>query len=119
MEYDERRVGSIRLKEFKDANNRWARFVAANRVETSSDIWGEYDNNRDFRYDIVSGPTADGSIMDEVLSRIENGELKISDVKRTMFAPPDDPAWGTQISFHTSKAIALLKIKSVRYFSYD
>ncbi len=118
MEFDERTAfGQLRIRVFPEASNAWARFVVANRVDCPEDIWGAYDNNRLRQYDIVEGPTADGASLVSVIRKAERREMSISDVKADMCAPAKGSSWGTQISFHTSKALQTLKIKSILYMS--
>jgi len=57
--------------------------------------------------------------MDDVLEQIAGRELEIKNVVSAMFAPANDTNWGTQVSFHTSKAIERLKIKNILYMDYD
>lgn len=117
LEYNENCV-DLNTKIFAGPTNKWAQFIAANRTKAPEQVWKCYDNNRDQRYDIVKGPTADGTInFQEMLKAVNTGKMAISDVKSIMCLPPVNKNWGTQISFHTSKSLNCLKIKNVLYYS--
>lgn len=121
LEYDEIDARkNLKIKEFQYVTNRWAKFIAANRVKAPDSVWKAYDNNRFQQYDIVFGPTADGGVpFAKVLKEIAIGKMSINDVKSAMFEPAHHGGWGTQMSFHTPKALKYLKIRNILRISID
>ena len=117
LEYNEARAQQeLRLKHFEKPTNKWAQFIAANRVRSDDSVWADYDNNRLQQYDIVDGPTADGTVLlNEVLTKIASGDMQINQVKSKMCMLSQSANWGTQVSFHSSNALSCIKIKNVLY----
>lgn len=101
----------LNYKKFKYEDIEWAEFIMANRVsdEIASTL-GLMDNNRDFRYDIIIGGTADGGVAniasDLRYGRVstENYKLKLAD-----FLKEDGSSYGTQIVFCTPKALSCIE----------
>jgi len=93
---------SLKIKQFAEPDNEWARFVINNRNSKFKDIQCN-ECNTDAKYDIAIGPAANddivalmeifitGLISDEILAR----ELTFRKLS-------------SQISFHTEKSIAKL-----------
>ena len=111
FECDDSRFAALTQKNFIIADALWAQFVLSNRCERQ-DVHEQYDNNLDSRYDVVSGPTADGrGTLTPIIHQLDTGECSIEDVNYTAFAPAKH--WGKQISFHTNKALACIRLKRV------
>jgi len=103
FDFDETELKYLNYKEFKEVDNQWALFIINNRnrfFENFSDDLSNHDN----KYDVVSGAVAnddiattfalyrDGFITSEILTE----RLKYKKLSN-------------QYSFHTEKAILLLK----------
>ncbi|MBO5371925.1 MAG: DUF3990 domain-containing protein [Lachnospiraceae bacterium] len=109
FEYKENLELNYRKFEYEDVE--WAKFIMANRVSDKIAYeLGLMDNNRDFRYDIIIGGTADGAIAniasDLRYGRMqpENYKLKLSD-----FLKEDASSYGTQIVFCTEEALSCIE----------
>jgi hypothetical protein len=96
---------ALRVKQFTDPDNEWARFVINNRNRKFQDIQSP-DCNTDNKYDIVIGPVANDDIaalIDVFLTGlISNDALAKELAFRDLSA---------QVSFHTEKSIAGLRKK--------
>lgn len=106
FECDEDELNSLRRKLFVEANEEWARFILANRCSNTS-IHSSFDNNINGKYDIVCGPTADGTngSLTPIVKAIDLGKLRIEDADYSSFAPSTHGAWDDQFSFHTAKSL--------------
>jgi hypothetical protein len=99
----------LNIKQFKEPDNEWAKFVINNRNRLFTDIQN-LCCNIDNKYDIVVGPVANdditalidvylsGILSDEVLTR----ELTFRDLS-------------IQVSFHTEKSLVCLQTTGVYY----
>lgn len=81
----------------------WARFVRNNRNRKLVDIY-DTENNLDKKYDIVIGPVANDA-MTVLFRQYENGMIDFD----TMLKGMEYKETTNQYSFHTEKAISLLK----------
>lgn len=87
-----------------DENNHWVEFIANNRNRNFNGIKNKTNNhNRDNKYDIVIGPTADKQISD--VHKIFKKNIPNDFYKNFI-----NPNYKTQYSFHTEKALEFLKI---------
>lgn len=114
FECNEECLSVLNEKSFIEANDTWARFILANRC-TNSDVHATFDNNIDHRYDIVRGPTSDGTnaALTPIIKAIDLGELKIEDVDYAAFAPSKHGSWNDQFSFHTVKSLSCIRLRGV------
>ncbi len=94
----------LRVKDFgTETSDEWARFIMNNRSRT----YREYSNsecNLDNKCDIVIGPIADDA-MTVLFRQYENGVLSFENMLNGLTYKETT----NQYSFHTEKAIALLK----------
>lgn len=110
FEFNEKDLVNLNYKKFKNIDNDWAMFIINNRDRAFSDFSSELSNH-DNKYDVVFGAVAnddiaasfalykDGLINSEMLKlRLQYKELT------------------NQYSFHTIKAIALLKKVGVKKY---
>lgn len=110
-------LNELVCRQFFFADNVWARFVIANRCRNNKVRIG-VDHNHDARYELVLGPAADGkkrsllTLSDDV----SNGRRKLESITTFEVYPSESENWGTQWSFHTSKAIEYLTLKDILYF---
>lgn len=110
---DEEKMKGLKFKKFQSADDAWARFILANRCSLES-VHKEYDNNVSQSYDIVSGPTADGTgLLTSTVAEIDSGKVSIEDADYNTFIPRNTTNWGNQISFHTKEAISCIQLKTV------
>ena len=84
-------------------DNKWAGFVANNRQKHKSKINVKYDHNKDYKYDIVYGPTADGQL-ENVCNIFEEGNIPKDCYKKLI-----NKNFKPQCSFHTKEAIKYIK----------
>lgn len=113
FEVDEKLFNTMNCKEFKRADSTWSKFILANRC-TNQSVHDSYDNNLSAKYDIVSGPTADGKgTFTPIVEAINSGDLSIEDANYDGFAPAKHKKWGKQISFHTDQSLSCIRLKSV------
>ena len=94
-----------------DMREEWAKFVIANRVPlTIANELGLVDSNRDFKYDVVIGGTADGSVA-SIASDLRyhrlNPQKYVFSV--TDFLKRDGSSYGTQMAFCTNRALACIE----------
>lgn len=110
---DEELLREVRLRKFVISGISWLEFVIVNRCSNEFVISNQYANhNKDFKYDIVLGPTADGGIA-AIAADFEKRRIKIeADLLRNIL-----PSYGTQISFHTVRSLAC--IKPIKYDIID
>lgn len=110
---DDEKFNEMCLKSFDIPDAEWGKFIVANRCVNKS-IHRTYDNNVDKRYDIVSGPTADGNgTLTPIIAKANAGNSSLEDVDYTSFAPSKSGNWGNQISFHTRKSLSCITEISV------
>ena len=98
----------INLKYFNSPNMEWGMFVLANRCE-NEEVHNAYDNNIMRTYDIVSGPTADGTgTLAPMIAGVSDGTILLENIDYTQIAPSTNKVWGSQISFHTLKSLSCI-----------
>lgn len=98
----------MNLKEFSSPDTEWGKFVIANR-SVNKRVHNAYDNNVRRAYDIVSGPTADGTgTLTPIIAGVNSGAISLEDIDYTQIAPSKSKAWGSQISFHTLKSLSCI-----------
>lgn len=108
FEIDETAMRRLSFKRFPHPGDRtWARFVLANRNPRMK----AEDHNRDHRYDWVVGPIADDGLA-FLFRMFERGYYTMPEVLRRMRFPK---TLTTQYSFHTAKALRLLRFKEARH----
>lgn len=84
----------------------WAQFIINNRCgEKYSNIFNNYDNNIDLKYQIVCGKIADGNVT-QITTQCKN-EKRIINSQEVDNILKDD--YAIQYSFHSVKSIDLLK----------
>ena len=107
FEIDETNMQQLSFKKFAQPGNRtWAKFVLANRNPKMA----ASDHNRDRRYDWVVGPIADDGLA-FLFKMFERGYYTLGEVlQRMQFGR----RLTSQYSFHTRRAISLLKFKEAR-----
>ncbi len=94
----------IRIKNFgEETSEEWARFVRNNRDRKFYD-YADLECNSDNKYDIVIGPIADDD-MALLFRQYENGMITFENMLNGMIYKKTT----NQYSFHTEKAICLLK----------
>ena len=105
---DEEKFKNFNSKNFDIPDAAWGKFIIANRC-VNKDIHCAYDNNVDMRYDIVSGPTADGNgILTPIIVSANQGTCSLESIDYSLFAPSHIGHWGNQISFHTRKSLSCI-----------
>lgn len=111
FECDETAVSSLNVKRFDAVDLLWGQFILANRCENEI-VHKQYDHNIDSRYDIVSGPTADGKgTLTPIVEQVNNAEISIEKADYISFAPAQHKNWGKQISFHTVQSLSCIRLK--------
>ena len=100
----------LNIKDFgRKASDEWARFVMNNRSKSFKDI-SSPESNLDNKYDIVIGPIANDDMA--VLFRQYQNELIDFE---TLIKGMTYKELTSQYSFHTEKAVALLKKVGIKY----
>ena len=94
--------GELIVKEFDSPTEEWARFVIANRDRKRTFV--EEDNNKDCRYDVVIGPV----VNDDIALLFRQFEDELIDID-TLVEGMKYKKLTRQYSFHTERAVALLK----------
>ena len=101
----------LNYKKFECEDVKWAKFIMANRVSDKiANELGLMDSNTDFRYDIIIGGTADGSVAN-IASDLRYGRISSSNYKLDLadFLKEDGNSYGTQIVFCTEKALSCIE----------
>ena len=94
----------LRIKDFgTSTSEEWARFVRNNRSKTFTDF-SDPECNFDNKYDIVIGPIANDD-MALLFRQYENGMISFESMLSGMIYKETT----NQYSFHTAKAISLLR----------
>lgn len=109
-EFDENDLYDLKYKEFKYVDNDWAIFIMNNRDRTFTNMTDELSNH-DNKYDVVSGAVANDDIATTfALYRegIINSEILTERLKYKQL--------NNQYSFHTDRAIKLLKKIGVKRY---
>ncbi|MBQ7159121.1 MAG: DUF3990 domain-containing protein [Treponema sp.] len=99
----------LNIKLFENPCEEWAKFVIANRNYNRIDTPQE-DNNSDNRYDIVIGPIANDDLA-LLFRQFTDGLISVE----TLIKEMKFKKLTNQCSFHTERAIALLKKDGVEY----
>lgn len=95
---------NLKIKDFgSETSEAWARFVMNNRSRNNTDYISP-ECNLDNKYDIVIGPIANDD-MAVLFRQYENGIISFDNMLSGMIYKETT----NQYSFHTEKAIALLK----------
>ncbi|SFU75256.1 DUF3990 domain-containing protein [Butyrivibrio sp. M55] len=95
---------SLNIKDFgTETSEEWARFVRNNRSKTYTDF-ANVECNLDNKYDIVIGPIADDD-MALLFRQYENGVISFENMLTGMIYKKTT----NQYSFHTQRAISLLR----------
>lgn len=104
-------------KVFFKPTDEWARFIIANRCKNFLASDG-FDNNRDQKYDIVIGDTADGKrgMLTFLCEDVARGIRTLSSISTEDVYPSKASNWGEQWSFHTKRALTCISFKSVVYY---
>ena len=104
IEDDFHNTTDLNIKDFgKETSEEWARFVMNNRNRKYRDF-SNPECNFDYKYDIVIGPIANDD-MAVLFRQYENGIISFENMTSGMIYKETT----NQYSFHTEKAIALLK----------
>jgi len=103
FEFDETKLGKLKYKEFEHVDNEWALFIINNRNKNFKDISGLLSNH-DNKYDVVFGAVANDDIA-TTFSLYQNGYISTEMLAYRL----KYKKLSNQYSFHTEKAIALLK----------
>ena len=109
FEYEEN--PELNYKKFELEDVEWAKFILANRVtDEIADALGLPDNNRDSKYDIVIGGTADGNVAN-IASALRYRRIELKDYKLELsdFFKEGGSSYGTQIVFCTEKSLTCIK----------
>ena len=97
-------IEGLNIKDFgKETSEEWARFVKNNRSKMFTDI-SNPQCNLDNKYDIVIGPIANDD-MALLFRQYENGMISFENMLNGMIFKETT----NQYSFHTEKAIGLLR----------
>lgn len=99
-----------KLKRFNGVNNKWAKFCIYNRCDYE---FLEKNNitfhNKDLKYDIVIGKTADKKVSN-LSYEFNEGKYQIDDNTYNII---DNQSFKTQFSFHSKEVITELKIINI------
>jgi hypothetical protein len=109
LEYKEN--PELNCKRFEHENIEWAKFILANRItpQIANELYLT-DNNRDSKYDVIIGSTADGNIA-SIASDLRYGNLKPNNytLKLSDFLKKDGSSYGKQIVFCTEKSLSCIE----------
>ena len=98
----------LNIKDFGvETSEEWARFVRNNRSKKFSNF-SDPECNLDNKYDIVIGPIADDDMV-LLFRQYENGMITFENMLNSMIYKKTT----NQYSFHTQKAISLLRKESI------
>ena len=100
---------ALNIKQFKEPDKEWAKFVINNRNRRFTDIQSQ-DCNTDSKYDIVAGPVANDDItalIDVYLSGILSDDALAKELTFRDLS--------LQVSFHTEKSIVYLQKTGISY----
>lgn len=112
FEVDENELKKLNYKNFDKVNVDWAKFIVNNRNSNFKDYSNPLSNH-DNKYDVVSGPIADDNVLGSIELYLNNTIDEKYLIKRLKYAKLND-----QYSFHTPKAIELLKkVESIVYYN--
>ena len=98
----------LNIKDFgTETSEEWARFVRNNRSKKFFDF-SDPECNLDNKYDIVIGPIADDDMV-LLFRQYENGMITFENMLSSMIYKKTT----NQYSFHTEKAVSLLRKESI------
>lgn len=97
-------VNTYNIKRFDYCNEEWLYFILANRLSYEYVQQNCMENNLDSKYDLVIGSIADSNVS-EIASHIQNKDVAIEMVSVYDVLTEDGRTLGTQMSFHTEKAL--------------
>ena len=104
FEFDKNNIpSSINVKNFNNPTEEWAKFVINNRNKNFTNI-SDVSCNSDFKYDIVIGPVANDDLallFRQFTIGYINIETLVNEMKYKKLT--------NQYSFHTQRAVSLLK----------
>jgi len=109
-EFNEIELQELNYKEFKNVNNDWAMFILNNRDKDFKDISNEL-SNQDNKYDVVSGAIANDDIA-TAFALFRDGIMNLEMLALRL----EHKKLSNQYSFHTQRAIALLRKVGVKRF---
>jgi hypothetical protein len=102
FEFDNK-TDELSVKQFPKPSEDWARFVINNRNRNYLNF-SSSECNHDTKYDIVIGPVANDDLV-LLFRQFENGYINIDTLRKEMIYKE----LSNQYSFHTEKAVAMLK----------
>jgi len=100
---DERALAGVNYKMFPRVDNDWAMFIMNNRDKKFADVHSELSNH-DNKYDVVSGAVANDDIA-TTFALFRDGIID----SHILAARLEYKELNNQYSFHTEKAVGLLK----------
>lgn len=102
-------LDTVKIKSFPSTSKEWAVFIINNRNRDYTDIHSS-DCNSDNKYDIVYGPVANDTLT-TLIRQYQRGYINSAILLQEMeYAAPNN-----QYSFHSQKAIVLLKKVSIQW----
>ena len=111
FEFDAAELNKLNYKEFESVDNEWALFIINNRNKNYKDFSSELSNH-DNKYDVVFGAVANDDIA-TTFSLYQNGYISTEMLAYRL----KYKKLSNQYSFHTEKAVALLK--KIRVKKYE
>ena len=104
-------LSSVRIKNFPTTSKEWAVFIINNRNREFTDFSSE-NCNCDNKYEIVYGPVANDTLT-TLIRRYQKGYIDSEILLKEMqYVAPTD-----QYSFHSLKAVALLKRAGIQWIT--
>ena len=110
FEFDESELTNLNYKEFKHVDKDWAVFIINNRDKNFKDISSEMSNH-DNKYDVVSGAVANDDIA-TTFALYRDGIINMEMLSMRL----EYKNLNNQFSFHTNRAIILLKKVGVKNY---
>ena len=110
FEFNEAKLPELNYKEFKYVDEDWAMFILNNRDRAFTDFSSELSNH-DNKYDVVSGAVANDDIA-TTFALYRDGIIDTGILAKRL----EHKNLNNQYSFHTEKAIALLKKAGVKKY---
>lgn len=98
----------LSVKKFNGCSEEWQRFIFANRISDKKFAEWEintFPHNRDQKYDVVIDETADTGVSSLISQAEFYSDGTDLDDYTSQIGIPSTTEWGTQISFHTQKAL--------------
>ena len=110
FEFDESGLANLNYREFKHVDKEWALFIINNRDKGFKDISVELSNH-DNKYDVVSGAVANDDIA-TTFALYHDGIITVDILAMRL----EYKNLSSQFSFHTDRAIKLLKKAGVKKY---